>query len=85
MNMMKEQKNGLKKRKINFEIILYNHYYIKDNVIMIRTLCVFIFGVYVGQEYGNLIPNVKSKTYEVFENFKTTELYKKINEDLKKN
>ena len=56
-------------------IIIYN---------MIRTLCVFIFGVYVGQEYGNLIPNVKNKTCEVFENFKTTDLYKKVNEDLKK-
>lgn len=52
---------------------------------MIRTLFVFIFGVYIGQEYGNLIPNVKIKTYEVFENFKTTELYKKINRDLKNN
>jgi hypothetical protein len=31
MNTMKEQKNGLKKRKINFEIILYNNNYIKDN------------------------------------------------------
>ena len=51
---------------------------------MIRTLCIFLFGIYIGQEYGNLIPNVKSKTYEAYNNFKTTDLYKKINEDLKK-
>jgi hypothetical protein len=54
------------------------------NYIMMRILIVFIAGVYIGQEYGNTIPNVKIKSYELYESFKRTEFYKKISEDFKK-
>lgn len=40
-------------------------------------------GVFVGQEYGNTVPNVKRKTLELYEYMKNTELYKKVNDDLK--
>lgn len=50
---------------------------------MIRTLIIFMTGVFVGQEYGNTIPNVKRKTYELYEYMKNTELYKKVENDLK--
>lgn len=52
---------------------------------MFRTIAVFILGVYVGQEYGNLIPNVKVKGEEFYDNLLETEFYKKISEDFKKN
>lgn len=52
---------------------------------MFRTIAVFILGVYVGQEYGNLIPNVKMKGEEFYENLLETDFYKKIIDDLKKN
>ena len=51
---------------------------------MLRTLIVFVAGVYIGQEYGNTIPNVKMKSYELYESFKAMEFYKKI-EILKNN
>jgi hypothetical protein len=45
---------------------------------MIKYLGTFLFGVYIGQEYGNILPNVKHKTMDAFEHFKKTELYKDI-------
>lgn len=51
---------------------------------MFRTIAVFILGVYVGQEYGNVIPNVKSKGSEMFDEFSQTNFYKKLSEDFKK-
>jgi hypothetical protein len=42
-----------------------------------------MLGVYVGQEYGDSIPSVKVKTYEMIDKFRTTDLYKKICEDIK--
>ena len=51
---------------------------------MFRTIAVFILGVYVGQEYGNVIPNVKIKSEELLDNFLETDFYKKLKEDLKK-
>lgn len=51
---------------------------------MLRTMLVFLVGVYVGQEYGNEIPSVKKYTYEAIDRFKGTDLYKKICEDIKK-
>jgi hypothetical protein len=49
---------------------------------MFRSLFIFAVGVYIGQEYGTLIPSVKLKTYEVFDNVRKTELYKKMCEDM---
>ena len=50
---------------------------------MLRTLGVFIIGVYVGQEYGKQIPSVKEKTTEYYAQFKTTQLYKTLEEQLR--
>lgn len=50
---------------------------------MLRSLTIFLLGVYVGQEYSDTIPNVKTKVYEVLEEFKKTELYKKMSEEIK--
>jgi hypothetical protein len=50
---------------------------------MFRTLAIFVLGVYVGQEYGDVIPNVKSKTEEFYDKFTETEFYKKLKSDLK--
>ena len=48
---------------------------------IIKYTITFLLGVYAGQEYGSVIPNVKDKTCEVYNNFKNTELYKKIEQD----
>mgnify|MGYP000105742325 CR=1 FL=1 len=45
---------------------------------MMRSIFAFLVGVYVGQEYDNLIPNVKQKTFQIFEEFKSTDFYKNI-------
>lgn len=42
----------------------------------------FLVGVYVGQEFGNTIPNVKSYSLELYDTFKQTEFYKKISSDI---
>ena len=47
---------------------------------MIKYTVVFFLGVYVGQEY-KAIPNVRMKAVEYYNQFTTTEFYKKIKED----
>ena len=51
---------------------------------MLRLIGAFLLGVYVGQEYGKQIPDVKDKTMELYSEFKRTELYKSLEEKLKK-
>lgn len=48
---------------------------------MLRHFITFLLGIYVGQEYGKFIPNVKNKTVEYISEFKKTELYKKMEQD----
>ena len=48
---------------------------------LIKYTVTFLLGVYAGQEYGLVIPNVKDKANEMYGNFKKTELYKKIEQD----
>jgi len=35
-----------------------------------RSLVAFILGVFIGQEYGNLIPNIKNESIKFLENIK---------------
>jgi Tfp pilus assembly protein PilP len=51
---------------------------------MIRIVGVFLLGVYIGQEYGNNIPNVSKKSLEIVELFRNTEIYGMLSRDLKK-
>lgn len=48
---------------------------------IIKHTITFLFGIYVGQEYGKYIPNVKNKTMEYVNEIKKSEFYKKIDED----
>lgn len=52
---------------------------------LIKHTITFLFGIYVGQEYGKYIPNVKNKAMEYFKELKKTELYMKLENDFKKN
>ena len=54
---------------------------------MFQSIVSFLFGVYIGQEFGNNIPNVKNKTIEVFKEFEKTEFYSNYikNKGVKKN
>jgi len=51
---------------------------------MLRLLGAFFLGVYVGQEYGKQIPNVKNTSLELYGEFQKTELYQSLDEKLKK-
>lgn len=42
---------------------------------MFQSIVSFLFGVYIGQEFGNNIPNVKNKTLEMLKEFEKTEFY----------
>ena len=42
---------------------------------MFQNVISFLFGVYIGQEFGPQIPNVKEKTIEIYSEFKKTEFY----------
>ena len=48
---------------------------------MLRTAAVFIAGLWIGQEYGKLVPSVKEKTIETYEKCINSEFYKKIKKD----
>jgi len=43
---------------------------------MFQSIVSFLLGVYVGQEFGNNIPNVKNKTFELLQEFEKTDFYK---------
>ncbi len=43
---------------------------------MLQSIMSFLLGVYVGQEFGNNIPNVKNKTIELLHEFEKTDFYK---------
>jgi hypothetical protein len=60
---------------------LFYHIIIK----MFRTTLVFLFGVYIGQEYGDVLPSVKGKTYEVVEKMTQTAFYKKLENEMRQN
>jgi hypothetical protein len=51
---------------------------------MLRITAMFLLGVYVGQEYGNNIPNINKKSLEIIELFRHTEIYGMLSRDLKK-
>ena len=47
-----------------------------------KNIIIFLFGVYIGQEFGETIPNVKKKSVEMYDNFIKTDFYKKLKEDM---
>jgi hypothetical protein len=51
---------------------------------MIKYIGVFLLGVYIGQEYGNDIPNVNKKAKELTVILKNTEIYNMLSRDLNK-
>jgi hypothetical protein len=52
---------------------------------LIKYTITFLAGVYVGQEFGKTIPNVKEYSKELYESFSNTAFYKKIKDDWRKN
>jgi hypothetical protein len=42
---------------------------------MFQNIISFLVGVYVGQEFGQQIPNVKDKTIEIYKEFQKTEFF----------
>jgi hypothetical protein len=51
---------------------------------IIKYTITFLAGVYIGQEYGNTLPSVKAYTEKIYESFKKTEFYKRIEDDVNK-
>ena len=45
---------------------------------IIKYSIVFLTGIYVGQEYGNTIPNVKNYMIKSYNDFKNTDFYKRV-------
>lgn len=50
----------------------------------IKYTVTFLAGVYIGQEYGKTIPNVKQYTLELYEKFTQTDFYKQVSKDMNK-
>lgn len=48
---------------------------------MFRTLIVFTFGIFLGQEYPNTLPNVKNEGIILYNQILRSELYKKFKAD----
>ena len=51
---------------------------------LIKYTITFLAGVYIGQEYGSTIPNVKVYTNNLYEQLKKTEFYKQVSSDMNK-
>lgn len=52
---------------------------------IVKYTITFLAGVYIGQEYGKTIPNVKDYSKELYNNFLNTDFYKRVSDDWKKN
>ena len=42
---------------------------------MIQNIISFIFGVYIGQEFGNNIPNVRNKSIEIWKELEKNKFF----------
>jgi hypothetical protein len=42
---------------------------------MIQSVIFFLFGVYIGQEFGSNIPNVRQKTIEIWKELERTKFF----------
>lgn len=42
---------------------------------MIQSLIIFLFGIYIGQEFGNNIPNVRQKTIDIWKELEKTKFF----------
>lgn len=51
--------------------IIINYFY--NILLMLRSLVIFGLGVYVGQEYSEIIPNIKSKAVDLLKNLEVFE------------
>ncbi len=50
---------------------------------MLRYTSTFILGIFIGQEYGKNIPNIKKSTIEIIKEIKKSEIYKILNDQEK--
>lgn len=51
---------------------------------MFRTLIVFTFGLFLGQEYGTVLPNVKLEGLHFFHQILKSDFYKNLKDDYNK-
>lgn len=51
---------------------------------MVRTVIAFTFGVFFAQEFHNALPNVKTEGLILYNQFLTSEFYKKVKDDYNK-
>jgi len=56
-------------------IIIKNYYKIIFFNKMIQSIIFFLFGVYIGQEFGTNIPNVRQKTIEIWKELERTKFF----------
>ena len=49
-----------------------------------RSLVALLFGIYIGQEYGTLIPNLKNESLKLYENIQKNILEYELNNKNKK-
>ena len=51
---------------------------------MFRTFIVFTIGLFLGQEYGEFLPNVKTEGLHFFNQILKSDFYKRLKEDFNK-
>lgn len=51
---------------------------------MFRTVLVFTFGVFLGQEFGTVLPNVKNEGLIFYNQILKSDFYKKLKDDYNK-
>lgn len=49
-----------------------------------RTIIALLFGIYIGQEYGKLIPNLKNESIKLYENIQKNIVEYELNNKNKK-
>jgi hypothetical protein len=52
---------------------------------MFKSLLAFTFGLFLGQEYGSVLPNVKNEGLILYNNILKSDFYKRLKDEYKKN
>ena len=52
-------------KHLRYIVCFFNIFFLKCKYM--RSLVAFLFGIYIGQEYGRLIPNLKNESIKLYE------------------
>ena len=51
---------------------------------MCKTTLIFLLGIYIGQEFGETLPNIQTESFKIYYIFTKSDFYNKLRNDFHK-